>query len=115
MDKRAVLRETRLDQLFLDNADEVVVQSSINHEDDNFLDAIPNDVDSHVCFIHLQLCGNPDAENGDVDEHDDHGGANLELECSSTVDHQNCNAIDDDLEEKMDLNDPKKKNDDQAS
>ena len=66
LDKRLVLGETRLDELLLDHDDKEVVEPSIDNENDDLFDTVPDDIDSLVRLVDSQLCRYPDAEDSSV-------------------------------------------------
>ena len=57
---------SRFDELFLDDNDEEVVEPSIDNENDDLFDTVPDDIDSLVRLVDSQLCRDPDAEDSGI-------------------------------------------------
>ncbi|QSZ36192.1 hypothetical protein DSL72_007317 [Monilinia vaccinii-corymbosi] len=75
-------------------------------EVDALLAAVPDVVEANVPLRDLQARGDPDAVHGDVDGCDEHGDGNLEVHRFALGGEEDADAVDDDLEEKLDLQGP---------
>ena len=86
-----------------DNVYKVNVQARIDDKIDDFLASVPPLVDVDISVWYLKTRWNPDAIDGNInggyeDSHDD-----LETVGSSRMGEEDTAAIDDDLEEELDL------------
>lgn len=109
----------------LHGAQKIVVESSVDEQDENLGDAVPHSVYIYVSVIrglavrhlwprgdiHLAgwwdgVCRNPDAKHCNVDASNGKGGAPFELEYGTPVFCNDGNSIDDDLHEQLDLENP---------
>lgn len=52
------------------------------------------------------MCGDPDAEDGNIDACNDEGSAPFELSDGAFMFGDNCDSVDDDLHEQLNLKDP---------
>jgi hypothetical protein len=111
--ERLVLCETDLiNKSDLDNAQEVPVEAGVDDEDEDLGDLIPDivDVDKDLADWRDGVGGNPDGEDGDVDGSDDDDGAPLDVADGISVLSNECDSIDNNLHEQLDLKDPEKEN-----
>lgn len=107
--ERLVLCETNLiNKPDLNNAQKVPVETSVDDEDEYLGNLIPDivDLDKSVADRWRSVCGNPDTEDSDIDGGDDNDCTPLYIADSVSVFSDQCNSIDDDLHEQLDLEDP---------
>jgi hypothetical protein len=92
----------------LDGAQEVIVQSSVDNQDQNFGDLIPVIVDPDKCTRDrwYGMCWDPDDEDGNVDAGDESNSAPLQSCNSTTVLGDQGNSVDDNLHQELDFEHP---------
>lgn len=78
--------------------DEVEVQTSIDDQEDTLLYPIPDGVHRDPLMANLQPRRDPDTENTDVDNQKHEEGYKLQFPGSVSVDHEDRDSIDNDLE-----------------
>jgi hypothetical protein len=107
--ERLVLGKADLvDKSDLDDAQEVPVQGSIDDENEDLGDLVPNFVDLDEGLAHgwYGVRRNPDTEDGDVDGGDDDECAPFDVADGTPVFGDESDPVDDDLHEQLDLEDP---------
>jgi hypothetical protein len=114
--ERLVLCQTDLiNKSDLDNAQEVPVETGVNDEDEDLGDLVPDivDVDKDLADWRNSVGGNPDGKDGDVDGSDDNDCAPLDVADSISVLSNECDSIDNNLHEQLDLKDPEEENEEE--
>jgi hypothetical protein len=86
---------------------EIEVQSCIDNQEDTFLHSIPDGVDADELLADLKTGWNPDTENTYIDDKKDKEGCQLQFPRVVSVDHQDRDSVDNDLEKRLDLDSPK--------
>lgn len=107
--ERLVLCETDLiNKPDLDDAQEVPVQGSVDDENKDLGDLVPDFVDLDEGLAHgwYGVRRDPDAEDGDIDDGDKDEGAPFDVADGTPVFGDESNSVDDDLHEQLDLEDP---------
>ena len=99
----------------LDSAQEVPVQCCVDNEDKNFGDLVPYIVDLDEGVVERGVCmrRDPDAEDGNVDGSDEDEGTPFEFLNRTAVLGDECNSIDDDLHEQLNLKHPEEQDGEQ--
>lgn len=113
--ERLVLGETDLvDKPDLHNAQKVPVEASVDDEDEDLRDLVPDIVDLNESWMRwLDVRWNPDTEDGDIDGRDDDDGPPLDVPDSVAMFSDERNTVDDDLHEQLDLEHPEEENEEQ--
>lgn len=106
LEQGPVLGHARVHELGLDQVDKVEVQAGVQEQEDGLFDAVPDVVDENVFLGDLQLGGDPDAEDGDVDEEDHGAAAPLEQPLGAPRRDEQGAAVDDDLDQAVQLEAP---------
>lgn len=108
MNQAAVLGQPIPHQPALHHADKVYVEKTIYDHVDHFLASIPRIVNTYISVRNLQARGYPDAIDRDVDERDEYRDAHFEPPHELLIDCYDAAAVDDDLEQEMDLQCPER-------
>lgn len=104
-----VFGETIGDELGTDEVDKVEVETHVDNGNDGLLAAVPYIIDADVSLTDLKPGRDPDTEDADVDgQHQSEDGP-FQGSRLLLSDHEECDSVDDDLHDTLDLHDPKTK------
>lgn len=104
--KPDILDEAIGDKAGPHEVDKVQVQSYVDDGEEDLLGMVPVVVDDDVSLRDLELGGDPDARDGDVDEQDQYEDAPFEAADERSVQGDEGDAVDDDLQGAVDLKCP---------
>ena len=94
-----LLQSMLLHEPFLDSPKEVPVESSVDEENNDLGDLIPDGIDSDKCVASrwVGMRWKPDAKDSDVDGGDEEYGAPFEITNGTSMLGDECDSVDDDL------------------
>ena len=90
-------------KIFADDVDEVEIQTAVDNKVNDFFASIPPLVDVDVSVRNLQSRRNPYAVNGNINGRYKCADEDFEAVCFLFVGEEDAAAVDDDLEEELDL------------
>jgi hypothetical protein len=93
------------DEVDSDDVDEVEVERAVNDEIDDLLTSIPPAVNPDISLCYLKSRGDPDAINRDINCRNYSRYADLKTVCPFLVCEKNRASVDNNLQEKLDLED----------
>ena len=114
--KRLVLGETDLfDESDLDNAQEVPIETGVDNEDEHLGDLVPDivDLDKSCVDRWYGVRRNPNTKDGDVDCGDDNNCTPFDVTDGISMFGDKSNAVDNDLHEQLNLENPEEENEEQ--
>lgn len=98
----------------LHDAQEVPVETGVHDEDENLRDLVPDIVDLDKSWMRgYDVRWNPDTEDGDIDGRDNDDGSPLDVPDSFAMFSDECDTVDDDLHEQLNLEHPEEENEEQ--
>lgn len=113
MEERYILGESVINKAGASKVDKVEVEANINDAEDGLFTPVPYIVDVYPCLVDLEPCGNPNNEDADVDDENDEEDAPFQALDMRGNHHEETDTIDDDLEQKLNLENPKEGNEEE--
>lgn len=104
-----IFRQSPVDQARSDEVDEVAVQREIDDGEDDLFASVPNNVEADPCIVDLEAGRHQSDEDADVYGQDVGEDDPLQLCCFAGHNHQETEAINNDLQRQLHLDSPEQR------